>query len=146
MLIPALLWLDGASPTYNIEMVRTLIVDDHAAVRKGIRDILEGYDDLEIVAEATDGREAVQSARILHPDLIIMDVSMPHLDGLSASAEIKKFSPETRIVMLSMFSNGPIVDRAKELGLDAYVSKGQSSNILLDAIDSVMRNETYFPA
>jgi DNA-binding NarL/FixJ family response regulator len=126
-------------------MVRTLIVDDHDAVRKGIHDILEGYDHLEIVAEATDGHEAVQRARVLHPDLIIMDVSMPRLDGLSASAEIKKFCPETRIVMFSMFTNGPIVDRAKELGLDAYVSKGQSANVLLDAIDSVMRNQPYFP-
>jgi DNA-binding NarL/FixJ family response regulator len=126
-------------------MVRTLIVDDHAAVRKGIHDILQDYDSLEIVGEATDGREAVQRARTLHPDLIIMDVSMPRLDGLSASAEIKKFCPGTRIVMFSMFTNGPIVDRAKELGLDAYVSKGQSSNVLLDAIDSVMRNQPYFP-
>jgi len=129
-----------------MKMVRTLIVDDHAAVRKGIHDILQDYDSLEIVGEATDGREAIQRARALRPDLIIMDVSMPQLDGLSASAEIKKFSPDTRIVMLSMFSNGPIVDRAKELGLDAYVSKGQSSTFLLDAIDSVMRNEPYFPA
>jgi two-component system nitrate/nitrite response regulator NarL len=126
--------------------MRVLIVDDHAAVRRGVRSAVEGRDDLEVVGEAGNGEEAIEQAATLHPDLIIMDISMPVLDGLSAAEIILKFHPETRILAFSMYAVKDFIETARDLGLSGYVTKEGAGSSLLHAVDAIMHHKTYFPA
>jgi two-component system NarL family response regulator len=126
--------------------MRVLIVDDSLAIRRTVRSILDGYDGLEVVGDAENGEEAIERAAKLRPDLIIMDVSMPVLDGLSAAEIIKKYHPEMRILMFSMHQVQEFVETAKRLGLDGYVQKDEAGPALRRAIDAVLSNKTYFPA
>jgi DNA-binding NarL/FixJ family response regulator len=126
--------------------MRILIVDDHAAVRTGVRGTIENYkDDMEVVGEGATGEEAIEQTAKLHPDLIIMDVSMPVLDGLSAAEIIKRHYPQTRILMFSMHTIREFVEAAKRLGLSGYVPKDGNGLSLLDAVEAVQHNKTCFP-
>ena len=126
--------------------MRTLIVDDHAAVRRGVRSAIEDCDDVEIVGEASDGEEAVRQTATLAPELIIMDLSMPVLDGLRAAEIIKTYYPETRILMFSMHKVRHLIEIAKNLGLNGYVSKEDDGPSLRRAVDAVQHNQDYFPS
>jgi DNA-binding NarL/FixJ family response regulator len=126
--------------------MRTLIVDDHAAVRRGVRSAIEDCQDVEIVGEASDGEDAVRQTATLAPELIIMDLSMPVLDGLSAAEIIKTYYPETRILMFSMHKLRDLIDIAKNLGLNGYVSKEDDGPSLRKAVDAVQHNQDYFPS
>ncbi len=134
-------------PTYArdglSEMTRILIADDHEVVRRGIRQSLQGHSDVEIVGEASNGEEAVQRALELQPDMIIMDISMPMLDGFKAAEIIKKYRPQTSIVVFSMYSYDGFPDSVKGLGLSGVVSEGDNATALLSAIDAVQHNK-YF--
>ena len=126
--------------------LRVLIVDDHEAVRRGVRGMLEADTQLQVVAEAVNGEDAVQQTKSIRPDLIIMDVGMPVRNGLSAAAEIKRSYPETLIVMFSGYGMPAIIAAAKELGVNGYVAKDGNGSGLLEAIDAVIRAESYFPS
>jgi DNA-binding NarL/FixJ family response regulator len=123
--------------------MRVLIVDDHLVVRKAVRDTIKDSPEVEIVGEATDGNEALITTEQLRPDLIIMDVSMPVLDGLTAAEIIKTHYPETQILMFSMHKVQDFIDTAKRLGLSGYVQK-EDGRALIDAIDAVRHHQTYF--
>jgi DNA-binding NarL/FixJ family response regulator len=125
--------------------VRVLVVDDHAAIRTGVRFTVQDYSGLEVVGEAANGEEAVAQARKLHPDLIIMDISMPVLDGLSAAEIIMRYYPQTRIVMFSMHEIREFVETARSLGLSGYVAKEEDGASLRLAVDAVLHDQTYFP-
>jgi DNA-binding NarL/FixJ family response regulator len=123
---------------------RILIADDHALVRQGIRSILGEVPDLEIVAEACDGREAVQLAGELKPDIAIIDISMKELNGIEAIAQVRKKSPVTLIIALSMFGEERYVTRAVRSGAKAYVLKDSSGEDLLQAIRAVLNGQSFF--
>jgi two-component system response regulator NreC len=124
--------------------MRILIADDHDVVRKGVHMILSSRKDLEVCGEAADGNEAIEKERELHPDAIIMDVSMPTLDGFAATREIKKFLPHVPIIFLSMHNGNGAIEQSKLVGAQAYVRKMEAGSNLLKALDAV-RDKEFFP-
>ena len=124
--------------------MRVLIVDDFSGMRKAVRESLRDSPQIEIVGEAANGEQALAETSKLRPDLIIMDVSMPLLDGLTAAEIITKHYPETQILMFSTHKVEDFIDTAKRLGLSGYVQK-EDPFALIDAIDAVRQHRTYFP-
>src|SRR5579863_8430652 len=116
---------------------RILIADDHEMVRRGIRSLLETHYDIE-VTEACDGREAVEKTVVQKPDLVILDVSMPLLDGLSAAREIRKAAPETAILFLTFQKSETLRDEAKRIGVIGCLTKGEDGGALLKAVDDAI--------
>jgi two-component system response regulator NreC len=123
---------------------RVLIADDHALVRQGMRSMLGDASGIEIVAEATDGRETVQLAAQLKPDIAIIDISMKELNGIEAIAQVRRRSPATLIIALSMFGDERYVIRAVRAGAKAYVLKDSSGEDLLQAIRAVQNGQSFF--
>ena len=115
--------------------LRILIVDDHAAVRRGLRSFLSVRRDWQVVGEAADGREAIERAKELRPDIILMDVSMPHLSGLEASKVIRRELPETKIIMVSQNDPSIVRNQAADVGAFGYVAKTDLARDLVPAID-----------
>ncbi|HEY2457921.1 MAG TPA: response regulator transcription factor [Candidatus Acidoferrum sp.] len=124
--------------------MRILIADDHEIVRKGVSSLLQSRDNFEICGEASNGEEAVQQARQLDPDLIVLDVTMPILDGISAAKRIRKLKPSTPILILSMHEGREMVRAAKLAGAQAFVTKSDVSSNLLKAVDAVLEGHTFF--
>jgi len=119
--------------------VRVLIVDDHAIVRDGIRALLALDKNVQVVGEAGGGREAIELARRLAPDVIVMDIAMPDLGGLEATLEIRKERPDARIVVLSQYGDASYVRRFLKAGVSGYVLKKAAGADLVAAIHSVAR-------
>ncbi len=124
------------------EKIRILIVDDHTVVRKGLKALILTEADLEVVGEAGDGEEAVRRARILNPDVILMDMSMPKMDGVEAITEIKKENSEARILVLTSFAEDKKILDAIRAGALGYLLKDASPDELLRAIQDVYRGES----
>jgi len=121
----------------NSENIRVLIADDHAIVREGLRTLITAKPGLELVGEAADGNEAVSLARSLQPDVILLDMIMPHKDGLEAIREIKAENPEARILVLTSFSDDDKVFAAIKAGALGYLLKDSTPQQLLQAIQDV---------
>ena len=117
-------------------MIRVLIADDHYLVRQGIRALLNDAADIEVVGEAADGREVVQLARELNPDVVVMDISMPKLDGLAATTKLQKCPSPPRVVVLSMYGNGNLVEQAIRSGALGYLLKRSTARELVQAVRS----------
>ena len=130
--------------TDAIEPIRVLIVDDHASFRSGLRALLSTAADLLVVGEAADGREAVDAAAALHPDVILMDVTMPGIDGIEATRRIVDAAPHVAILVLTMGSDDESVFAAVRAGARGYVLKGAQRTELLRAIRSVAAGEAIF--
>jgi two-component system response regulator NreC len=124
--------------------VRILIADDHGLIRRGIRTLLSGDPDLVIVAEASDGEQAVALAEEHLPDIAVIDISMKSLNGIDTIARTVQCSPGTSVVVLSMFSDERYVNRAIRSGAKAYVLKDSSDEDLLRAIHSLKAGQTFF--
>ena len=124
-------------------MVRVIVADDHHLVRQGIRMLLEKADDIEVIGEAEDGLEAVELAERLTPDVVVMDVSMPRLNGVQATELIRARLPATQVVVLSMHSDETTVRQALRRGAKAYVLKCSVGEELLLAVRAASRGETY---
>ncbi len=122
-----------------------LLVDDHIIFREGLRSLLEKSDVIEVVGEAGDGAEAVRLTSELKPDLVIMDLTMPRMNGIDATREITLKYPDTRILVLSMESNRFFVIEALKAGANGYLLKDTAFSELSDAISTVTRGETYLP-
>jgi DNA-binding NarL/FixJ family response regulator len=122
---------------------RILLADDHAMVRKGLRLVLDAEPDLEVIAEAADGAEAVSRALEEGPDLVILDVSMPRLTGLQAAREISARNPDVRVLMLSMHENERYFFEALEAGASGYVVKSSADRDLVEACRATMRGEPF---
>jgi two-component system nitrate/nitrite response regulator NarL len=129
----------------GMSSVRTLIVDDNENMRRVLRSVVNGYHGIEVVGEAGNGEEAIQKTANLSPDLIIMDVSMPVLDGLTAAELVKKNRPDANIVIFSIHRIRDFVESAKSMGLAGFVCKDQGGQVLLSAVDAVLDHRTYFP-
>ncbi len=122
---------------------RILLVDDHTLVRAGIHSLLKNIEGIEVVAEAGDGREALSLVRTHRPDVVLMDIAMPGLNGLEATARIAKKFPQVRVIILSMHVNEEYIIQALRAGAMGYMVKGADTSELEIAIKAVTRGETY---
>jgi DNA-binding NarL/FixJ family response regulator len=123
--------------------IRILLADDHAVVRDGVRALLEKQTDMEVVAEAADGREAAQLAEDLRPDVVIMDVGMPNLNGIDATRRILAAHPQIAVVILSMHQDESYVLRSLKAGAKAYLLKDSLRSDVLDAIRAVVQGRSF---
>jgi len=124
-------------------VTRILIADDHAIVRSGLRKVLDAKPDMEVVAEAEDGHEAVEKALKEDVDLVILDVSMPRLTGIQAAAELHKRKPELRTLMLSMHDSEQFLFEALKAGASGYVLKSGADTDIVDAVRAAMRGDSF---
>lgn len=120
-----------------MKKIRVLLADDHPSFREGLERLLREEADVEVVGQASDGQEAVDMARNLHPDVVILDVSMPKLNGVEATKQIKEACPETSILILSAYDNNPYVLSAIEYGADGYLLKSARYQEVITAIRAV---------
>jgi NarL family two-component system response regulator LiaR len=118
----------------NIDAIRVLLVDDHAVVRSGLSAFLLVFDDLELVGEAGGGEEAITKCEILKPDVVLMDLMMPNMDGAQATAAIRERFPEIQVIALTSFKEDDLVQRAIKAGAIGYLLKNVSADELADAI------------
>jgi two-component system, NarL family, response regulator NreC len=125
-------------------MIRVLIADDHGVMRKGLRLQLEQHEGIEVVGEASDGRDAVRLADELLPDLVIMDIGMPNLNGIEATAQIVKHNPNIGVIMLSVHSDEEYLLRALTAGAKGYLLKESADVDLLRAVQAVAQRKSFF--
>ena len=123
--------------------MRVLIVDDHAIIRDGLRAILEAQPDIEVVGEAMEGREALEKADELRPDVVIMDLTMPGMGGLEATRQLKLLHPDIRVMALTMHESDDYFFQVLQAGADGYFVKGGSSAELLSALRTVSQGEVF---
>lgn len=123
--------------------IRILIADDHAILREGIRALLALYPDMEVVGEAADGKEAIEKARQLAPDVVLMDIAMPGLGGLEATLEIRKTCPKCKVLVLTQHDNKEYISRFLKAGAAGYVLKRAAGTELLSAIRAVHHGESF---
>jgi NarL family two-component system response regulator LiaR len=116
------------------EIIRVLIVDDHRVVRSGLAGFIEAYDDLELVGEAPDGEAAVTMCDSFQPDVVLMDLVMPNMDGAEATAKIREKCPDIQVIALTSFKEEDLVQRALQAGAIGYLLKNVSADALADAI------------
>jgi len=126
--------------------VRIMIADDHAVVREGLRMILEASGDMIVVGEALDGRDAIEQAAALRPDVIVMDISMPEMNGIEATRTICERLPEVKIIILSMHHTTEHIFRAIQAGARAYLLKESAGASVAKAVQAVMKGDLYFGA
>jgi len=130
------------TPVYT-KIVRVLLAEDHTIVRKGLRSLLEGEADIEVVGEAEEGRETLRMTRQLLPDVVLMDISMPGLNGLEATRQIKKAMPSVNVVILTRHANEEYVLQILQAGASGYVLKRAAPTELLLAIRAAHRGEFF---
>ena len=125
-------------------MIRLLIADDHPMVRDGLRALFDELPDIEVVGEAANGREAVEGAVVHRPDVMIMDLAMPDVDGFAATSEIKRVAPEVAVLVLTMSGDDVTVAKAMRAGAQGYLLKGATKEEILRAVTSVAGGEAIF--
>ena len=124
--------------------ITVLLADDHRIVREGLRRLLEIERDIEVVGEAATGRQAVEMTAKLRPDVVVMDIAMPRLNGLEATRRILETAPEVRVLILSAYSDDAYVEKVMELGAAGYLIKQTSARCLSEAVREIRRGKTYF--
>ena len=124
--------------------IRVLVADDHTIVRQGLVGILKSSDDMEVVGEAADGAEAVEKAAKLKPDVVVLDVSMPHLSGLEAARRIREALPATRILVLTMHDDEEYVLKMVRAGASGYLLKDSAASELIAGIRALKSGKVYF--
>ena len=124
------------------QVIRVLLADDHALVREGTRRLLETENDVEVVAEAANGEEAVEATKRLHPDIAIMDIAMPGMGGIEATRAIKVSCPETAVLILSAYDDEPYLMALLEVGAAGFLLKSVHGQELISAIRAVSRGES----
>jgi len=127
-----------------MKRITVLLADDHLVVREGLRALLKAESDIEVVGEARDGRRAVQFTRALLPDVVVMDIAMPLLNGLEATRQIMKAVPATRVLILSAHSDDEYVEQTAAMGAAGYLIKQTSADLLARAIREVHAGKTVF--
>ncbi|HIC88097.1 MAG TPA: response regulator transcription factor, partial [Anaerolineae bacterium] len=123
--------------------IRLLLAEDHRLMRQGLRALLEDEENIKIVGEAGDGPTAVAEAERLQPDIVLMDITMPHLNGLDATIRIRQRCPNTRVIILSMHENEEFIFQALRVGASGYLLKKSASSELHMAVEAVSRGEWY---
>lgn len=127
-----------------MKLITIIVADDHAVIRKGLRTLLEEHRGWKIVAEAANGREVVERAVRLRPDVVLMDLSMPEINGLEATRLILKALPNTRVLILSMHNTEELVAETLHAGARGYVLKSDTERDLITALEAVLDNRTFF--
>src|SRR5215471_10191243 len=128
----------------SMTRLRILIADDHSVVRAGLRTLLESHANWEVCAEAADGRDAVEKASKLKPDVAVLDIGMPLLNGVEAARRIHKASPNTEILVLTMHESDDLVQQVVEAGARGYILKDDADRVLHAAIDALRQHKPYF--
>ena len=123
--------------------IRILIADDHTIVRQGLARLLEDQPDFKVVGEAYDGRMAIEKAMALLPDVVVMDIAMPLLNGIEAARRIRKNLPKIKILILSMYSHEHYIHELLEAGISGYLLKESSGRDIVKAIQAAMKGETF---
>jgi DNA-binding NarL/FixJ family response regulator len=123
--------------------IKVLLVDDHAIIREGLSALLNTCGDIEIVGEAADGNEAIRKCRELGPDVVVMDIAMPEMDGLEATRQIKRKNKNIKVVILTQHQNREYILSAVKAGADGYVPKGAVSSELISGIQSVYKGDSF---
>ena len=123
--------------------IKILLADDHTIVRQGLAKLLEGEPNLEVVGEAEDGRQAVHQAQKLKPDIVIMDIAMPLLNGIEATRQIKKKSPRIKIIILSMHSHDRYISELIGLGASGYLLKDAGGEEIVKAVFAAVKGDVY---
>ncbi|MGA8075052.1 MAG: response regulator transcription factor [Candidatus Acidiferrales bacterium] len=129
-----------------MEAMRVLVADDHEVVRRGLCSLIEGQPGWKVAAEAADGREAVEKTRALKPDLTVMDISMPSMNGLEATRQIMKDCPEAKVLVLTVHESDPLIREVLDAGARGYILKTDATRDLLIALEALRRNKTFFTA
>src|SRR5579872_2336371 len=124
--------------------MKILLADDHNVLRKGLRRILEEQSDLEVVAEASDGRQAVNLAQTLKPDVVVMDIAMPQMNGLEATRQILRRHPDMNVLILSMYSDESYVVQVLQAGARGYLLKDTAEEDLITAVRTVGGGLSFF--
>jgi DNA-binding NarL/FixJ family response regulator len=126
--------------------LRILVVDDHAVVRRGVRSLLESHEGWKVCGEATTGRDAVDQSRRLRPDVVVMDLSLPELNGLDATRQILKDVPDTEVLVLTMHHSEELARDVLQAGARGYVLKADADENLIAAVDSLRRHKPFLTA
>jgi len=129
-----------------LEPLRLLVVDDHEVVRKGLRSVLEQQPGWQVAGEAADGREAVSKAKELKPDITVLDISMPALNGLEATRQMLKQDSRAKVLILTMHESDPLIQEFLNAGARGYLLKSDAGKDLITAVEAVRRNKTFFTA
>lgn len=129
-----------------MQTVSILIADDHAVVRRGLRALLETQHGWRVTVEVSNGREAAEKAEKSQPDLAILDISMPDLNGLDAAALISKTSPRTKILILTMHSDEELIRKTLKAGARGYLLKSDAERDLINAVEALLHGKTFFTA
>jgi DNA-binding NarL/FixJ family response regulator len=124
--------------------LRLLLADDHEIVRQGLRSMLEAQRDCQVVGEAADGRQAVVMTKELNPDVVILDIGMPSLNGLEATRQILKMRPQTKVLILTMHESDSVIREVLDAGARGYILKTDAGRDLVAAVESLRRNKTFF--
>jgi DNA-binding NarL/FixJ family response regulator len=124
--------------------VRLLLADDHEIVRRGLRALLETEPGWEVVAEASDGRDAIEKTKQTKPDVAILDISMPSLNGLEAARQIVTSGSQTKVLILTVHDSDPLIQQVLEAGARGYLLKSDAARDLVAAVDALRRNKTFF--
>ncbi|MFZ5989757.1 MAG: response regulator [Bacillota bacterium] len=129
-----------------MDKIRVVIADDHTMVRQGLKQILELEDDMVVVAQAPNGEEAIKVANEYHPDVILMDINMPGMNGLQAIKEMKSTNIASRIIVLTIHEDREYLFKTLQMGAEGYVLKDADPSVLVEAIRSVNRGQSYIQA
>jgi DNA-binding NarL/FixJ family response regulator len=126
-----------------MKTINVLVAEDHTIVRKGICSLIDGKAEIKVVGEAEDGRDAIDKAGALQPDVVLMDITMPHLNGLEATRQIKKIFPQIKILALTMYTNEEYILQILQAGASGYVIKQAAPAELISAIHAVYRGDSF---
>ncbi|MCU1243606.1 MAG: two component transcriptional regulator, LuxR family [Candidatus Acidoferrum typicum] len=124
-------------------MKRILIADDNATVRRGLRGVIQHHEDWDVCEEAVDGRDAIEQARELHPDILLLDLAMPGMNGFDTARELAKLEPDVQILLCTGQLSTFVVREAEKMGIQGAVSKSKVSQIT-DGIAALLRHETFY--
>lgn len=130
----------------NATAIRMMLVDDHAVVRAGYRFLLESIEDIQVVAEATSGEQAVEMVAGVAPDIIVMDLAMPGMGGLEAIRRIREQQPRVQVLVFTMHENAAFVEHVLQSGVDGYISKNSSPETLVDAVRQIASGGMFIDA
>ncbi|MCW3092437.1 MAG: DNA-binding response regulator [Ferruginibacter sp.] len=130
----------------NLEPIKVLIADDHVLYRAGVKTALSSKKDIKIIAEADNGMHLLNMLKMIQPDVILLDIQMPVMDGIGALPEIKKNWPQIKVIMLTMMDDHSMITKLMELGANSYLSKTSDSEIIYEAIKTCFEQEYYFNA
>jgi DNA-binding NarL/FixJ family response regulator len=130
--------------THSTHKIKVLIADDHALFRTGVKASLAHYPDIEFIGEAENGQQLLNMVKFLQPDVILLDIQMPVMDGIATLPELKKVLPNTRIIMLTMNDDTTMISKLMEIGANSYLTKNSDSETIYEAIKTVYVKEFFF--